>query len=143
MNPLLIATLIAGVLGFGGAWQWQGYRMDAYKLEQKNEQLANQRAAAQALAEAQAKVTAAQAAAQVAADRVRRDAAGAAVAGVGMRDALASAVRAAATDLQTCTGQVSTISELLSASSTAYGELALEADQWAGQAVTLQAAWPK
>jgi hypothetical protein len=147
MNPLLISALISAVVGFGSAWTWQGYRMDnavnTLKLEAQNEQLSRERAGRQALADAQAKVAAAQADAQAAADRAKRDAAGAGRASVGVRDALANAVRSASTDLQTCTGQVNVISELLTSSTDLSRRLATEADEWANQAVTLQNAWPK
>lgn len=147
MNPLLLSALISAIvsstMGFGVAWQWQGYRMDSYKLEVTNEQLATERSGRQALADAQAKVASAQAAAQVAADRLRRDAGGAVRAADGMRDALGAAVRSSSADLEACTRQVGTISELLTASTTAYRELAVEADQWADHAVALQSAWPK
>ena len=143
MNPLLLSSLIAGALGFGSAWTWQGYRIDAIRLEQANEQLAREQSIRQQLAEAQTKVTQAQAAAQLANDRVRRDAHGANVAGVGMRDALASAVRSAAVDLTACTQQVATLSELFSASTELSRSIAAEADQWAVERVMLQEAWPK
>jgi hypothetical protein len=142
MNPLLISALISATLAFSTAWTWQGYRMDAYKLEVKNEQLSIERAGRQALADAQAKVTQAQEQAALAGERIRRDAAGAAASGNRVRDALAASVRSASTDLQTCTGQITTVSELLTASTDLSRRLATEADEWASQAVTLQSAWP-
>lgn len=143
MNPLLISALISAALSFGAAWQIQGWRMDSYKLEVTNEKLANEQSTRQAVSDAQLRVTAAQAAAQVATDRVRADADRTVRSAVGLRDALAGAVRAASTDLQTCTGQVTAISELLTASTDLSRSIAAEADQWAVQAVTLQSAWPK
>jgi hypothetical protein len=143
MNPLLISALIAGALGFGSAWTWQGYRQDAYKLEISNERIATEAANRKALADAQSKVTAAQAESQAATDRVKRDAVGASRSAVGVRDSLANAVRTAATDLTSCTAQVATLSELLAGSTDLARRLATEADDWAIQAVTLQQAWPK
>jgi hypothetical protein len=143
MNPLLISALISAAVGFGSAWTWQGYRMDSYKLEVTNEKLAIEQSNREQLAHATAAVTAAQDAAKLATDRVQHDAAGAAHASVGMRDALAGAVRTASTDLQACTGQVATLSELLTSSSDLARSIAAEADGWANQAVTLQSAWPK
>lgn len=143
MNPLLISALVSAALAFGAAWQLQSWRIDSLKLEQANERLAIEQSSRQALADAQAKVAAAQDAAKVAADRLRRDAANAGRADVGLRDALASAVRSAHSDLETCTGQVTTLSELLTASTDLSRRIAAEADDWTNQAVTLQNAWPK
>lgn len=143
MNPLLISALIAGAVGFGSAWTWQGYRMDAYKLGVINEQLAREQSNRQAIADAQAKVTQAQDAAKVAADRLRADAARADRAAVGLRDTLSRSVVAAHGDLNACTAQVTTIAELLTASTDLSRRISQEADEWVNQAVTLQEAWPK
>ena len=142
MNLTAVIAAVSAVLSFGAAWQLQGVRLDHLKQEYTNEQLSHERSSRQALADAQAKIAAAQTAAQVATDRVRRDAAGAAAAAVGLRDTLASSVLAAHTDLQTCTGQVTTISELLNTVVDAGGRIAKEADEWTIQAITLQSARP-
>ena len=142
MNPLLISALVSAALAFGSAWKIQSLRIDSLKLEYANEQLSRERSSRQALADAQAKVSAAQAAAQVATDRLRADAARVDRAAVGLRDALAMSVRAAHADLQTCTGQVTTISELFTASTELSGRIAKEADEWTTQAVILQSARP-
>lgn len=142
MNPLLLSSLIAASLGFGAAWTWQGYRTDAYKLEVTNDKLAVEQAARRAVADSNAKVADAQAAAQAATDRVHRDVAGAVASGNRLRDTLATAVRAASTDLQTCTGQVATIGELLNSSTELSRRIAEEADQWVAQAIALQQSWP-
>jgi len=147
MHPLLVSSLaaaaIAGVTGFGTAWVWQGYRMDGLKLEYANEKLAVEQSNREQLANATAAVKAAQDAARVATDRVRLDAAGAGKSAVGLRDALAGAVRSAHTDLEACTRQVDAISQLLATSTEVVRRMAVEADGWAVQAVTLQEAWPK
>jgi hypothetical protein len=143
MNPLLISALIAGAVGFGSAWTWQGYRMDAYKLGVTNEQLAREQSTRQAIADAQAKVTAAQDAAKVAADRIKRDAAGANSSALSLRDALAGAVRSASADLQACTGQVDALSVVFAQCTDVARTMAVEADEWTNQAITLQSAWPK
>lgn len=142
MNPLLISALISAALSFGAAWQIQGWRMDSLRLEQANEKLAIEQSSRQRLADAETRVAQAQADAASATQRVRIDSAGAGRAANGVRDALANAVRAASTDLQACTGQVSTLSELLTGSTDLARRLATEADEWAIQAVTLQSAWP-
>ena len=143
MNPLLISALLSAAVSFGAAWQIQGWRMDSYKSEVVNEQLSRERSSRQALADAQAAVQAAQDAAKAATARVRRDIDGARTADVGMRDALANAVRSAHTDLQTCGRQVDALGELLTASTDLSRRMAAEADEWAVHGVTLQEAWPK
>ena len=143
MNPMLIAALVAGALGFGGAWTWQGYRADAYKLEVAHEQLAREQSTRQQLADAQAKVSAAQDAAKVAADRLRADAARANASAVGLRDTLSRSVVAAHGDLNACTAQVTTIAELLTASTDLSRRISQEADEWVNHGVALQEAWPK
>jgi hypothetical protein len=143
MNPRQILVLIAMAMGFGVAWTWQSYRADAYKLEVANERISRDRAARQQAERNIATLSASQVAAQLATDRVRRDAAGAASGDVGLRDALAGAVRTAHSDLEACTRQVATLSELFSASADTARSLAVEADSWSIQAVTLQNAWPK
>ena len=143
MNPLLISALVSAALAFGAAWQLQSWRIDSLKLEQANERLAIEQSSHQALADAQAKVAAAQDAAKAAADRLRADAARADRAAVGLRDTLSRSVVAAHSDLNACTAQVTTISELFTASTELSGRIAKEAGEWVNQAVTLQEAWPK
>lgn len=143
MNITAIIAAVSASLSFWAAWQIQGVRMDHLKAGYTNEKLAREQSARQQLADAQAKVTAAQDAAKLATDRVRMDAAGAGRAAVGLRDALAGAVRTAATDLQACTGQVDALSKLLAASTDLSRRIAAEADEWAVDRITLQEAWPK
>ncbi len=143
MNPLLISALIAGAVGFGSAWTWQGYRMDAYKLGVTNEQLAREQSSRQALADAQRQVAQAQDAAKAATDRIKRDAAGANASALSMRDTLSRSVVAAHGDLNACTAQVTTIAELLTASTDLSRRISQEADEWVVHGVTLQEAWPK
>ena len=142
MNPLLISALLSAAVSFGAAWQIQGWRMDSYKSEVVNEQLSRERSSRQALADAQAAVQAAQDAAKVASDRLRADAARADRAAVGLRDTLSRSVVAAHGDLNACTAQVTTISELLGTVVDAGGRMAKEAGEWVNQAVILQDAWP-
>jgi GTP cyclohydrolase III len=143
VNPLLLSAVVSAALAFGSAWQIQSWRIDSLKLEQANEQLAREQSSRQQLAEAAAKVEAAQVAARVATDRVRRDAARVDRAAIGMRDTLSRSVLAAHTDLNACTTQVTTISELFTASTELSGRIAKEAGEWVNQAIVLQDAWPK
>lgn len=116
--------------------------MDHLKQEHTNEQISRERSSRQALVDAQAAVTKAQDAAKVAADRIRRDAANAGRADVGLRDTLANAVRSAHGDLQACTGQVDSLSVVFAECTGVARTMAAEADSWAVQAVTIQEAWP-
>ena len=143
VNPLLLSALVSAALAFGSAWQIQSWRIDSLKLEQANEQLAREQSSRQALADAQAKVTAAQAAAKVATDRLRADAARADRAAGGLRDTLSRSVVAAHGDLNACTAQVTTIAELLTASTDLSRRISQEADEWVVHGVALQEAWPK
>lgn len=143
MNITAIIAAVSAAVSFGVGWQLQGIRIDHLKAEYANERLAIEQSSRKQLADAAEKVASAQVAAKVATDRLKRDAAGAVVADNGLRDTLASAVRAAHTDLQTCTRQVDAIGELLTASTDLSRRLATEADEWSVQAVTLQDAWPK
>ena len=142
MNPLLISALVSAALAFGSAWQIQSWRIDSLKLGYANERLAIEQSSSRAIADAQAKVAAAQVDAQIAADRLKRDAAGAVVAGNGLRDTLASAVRAAHTDLQTCTRQVDAIGVVFDQCRAELQEMGRNADEWTNQALVLQQAWP-
>ena len=142
MNPLLISALLSAAVSFGAAWQLQSWRIDSLKLEHANERLAIEQSANQQLADAQRKVTAAQDAAKAATDRLRADAARANASAVGLRDALSRSVVAAHGDLNACTAQVTTIAELLTASTDLSRRIGAEADEWVNQAVTLQEAWP-
>lgn len=143
MNPLLISALVSAALSFGAAWQIQSWRIDSLKLENANEQLAREQSANQRLADAQAKVSQAQDAAKAATDRIRRDAAGANSADVGLRDTLAASVRAAHTDLQACAQQVDALSVVFAQCTDVARTMAAEADAWSVHSVTLQEAWPK
>jgi hypothetical protein len=142
MNPLLISALIAGAMGFGTAWTWQGYRMDSYKLEVANERIAIQQAARRSIDRATLAVTEAQTASKVRGDRLASDSGGAGSALGRLRESTDAAVRAASADLQACTRQVNALGVVFTESASAYRELAAEADAWSNQAVTLQSAWP-
>ena len=142
MNLLIITAVTSAALSFAAGWQLQGVRLDHLKGEYANEQLSRERDGRQALADATAAVTAAQSEAKVATDRVLRDAASAAASDNGVRSALATAVRAASTDLQACTGQVATISELLTASTDLSRRIAAEADDISWRLTLYQNAWP-
>lgn len=143
MNITAIIAAVSAALSFGAAWQIQGIRIDHLKAEYANERLSIEHAGRAAIERAASAVSEAQAASALRASRDSGAAAAAAASDNRMRDALANAVRAASTDLQTCTGQVGTLSELFTSSTTAYRELAAETDQWVNSTVTLQEAWPK
>lgn len=143
MNIAIYSVVMSAVFSFGMGWWIQGTRIDSLKLGYANEQLAREQSNRQAITDAQAKVTQAQDAAKAATDRIKRDAAGANSSAVGLHNALASAVRSAHTDLQACTGQVDALSVVFAQCTDVVRTMAVEADEWTNQAITLQSAWPK
>lgn len=147
MTPQLI---IAGVLfasgsvaGFGAAWKWQAYRMDAKELEHVQQQLANERSAATTAIRRTETVIAAQSAAAVRERNLRNDAAGARSAAISLHDAAAAAMRDAAVSHAACTERIGAIGELLGTVEEAGRSMAEKADRHALDAETLSAAWPR
>ena len=147
MTPQLI---IAGVLfasgsvaGFGAAWKWQAYRMDAKELEHVQQQLANERSAATAAIRRTETVIQAQSAAAVRERNLRNDAAGARVAAISLHDAAAAAMRDASVSHAACTERASALGDVLGAVEAAGRSMAEKADRHALDAETLSAAWPR
>ena len=147
MTPQLI---IAGVLfasgsvaGFGAAWKWQAYRMDAKELEHVQQQLANERSAATAAIRRTETVIQAQSAAAVRERNLRNDAAGARVAAISLHDAAAAAMRDASVSHAACTERASALGDVLGAVEEAGRSMAEKADRHALDAETLSAAWPR
>ena len=147
MTPQLI---IAGVLfasgsvaGFGAAWKWQAYRMDAKELEHVQQQLANERSAATAAIRRTETVIQAQSAAAVRERNLRNDAAGARVAAISLHDAAAAAMRDASVSHAACTERAAALGDVLGAVEAAGRSMAEKADRHALDAETLSAAWPR
>lgn len=138
-----ISGTITGVLGFSAAWTIQGRNIDSLKLEQRDAIIQQQRSARAAIDRATNAVITAQNAAAARAVTLRRDAAGAASAGNGLRLTSANSVRTAAADTTACTRSLDAHADVLSAVSREAERLAAEADGWAIQAVALQEGWPK
>ena len=147
MTPQLI---IAGVLfasgsvaGFGAAWKWQAYRMDAKELEHVQQQLANERSAATTAIRRTETVIAAQSAAAIRERGLRNDVAGARTAAISLHDAAAAAMRDASVSHAACTERASALSDVLGAVEAAGRSMAEKADRHALDAETLSAAWPR
>jgi hypothetical protein len=147
MNLTLIAALIsagvAGLAGFGAAWTIQGRTIDKLIIEAKDERIAQyrqSRANTERLTSqiAQAQESASNRAAVLAldADRARGES-------NGLRDSIATAMRASASTLEACTRHAGTLGELLGSCGDRLKDVSADADKWANQAVTLQKAWPK
>jgi hypothetical protein len=142
MNPLLIASLIAGFLGFSGAWTLQNYRMDSYKLEITNERIALQRAAR---AQSERQITQFNVAQTKANDRVAVTAAVAADNRTELerlRSANEAAMRTASTGLETCVAHATTQGKLLNQCAERYSGLATLADGHASDIQTLMDSTP-
>jgi len=154
MNLTTIAAAIAFATGLAvgssGAWQLQTGRVASIKLELQNEKLdrANERIAIQRAARAaiertttavsQAQADASNRLVALAADRDRAksdlDR---------LRDTSAAAVRNASAGLDACTSTLTAFNFVFGQCSTALSEMAAGADQWVGQALIFQDAWPK
>lgn len=147
MTPQLI---IAGVLfasgsvaGFGAAWKWQAYRMDAKELEHVQQQLANERSAATTAIRRTETVIQAQSAAAIRERGLRNDADSARAAAISLHDAAAAAMRDASVSHAACTERIGAIGELLGTVEEAGRSMAEKADRHALDAETLSAAWPR
>lgn len=147
MNLTILAALIsaafAGAVGFGAAWTWQGRAIDKLIIEAKDERIAQQRAARAAIERATNNVREAQESASNRAAVLALDADRARGESSGLRDSIATAMRANAATLEACTRHAGTLGELLGSCGDRLKDVSADADKWANQAVTLQKAWPK
>ena len=140
------AALAGAALAFAGAWQVQGWRMDAQLSQLKTEYAKAQVAAVekahaetirlQAQADKAAKQQAARASAL--ADDARRssDALGL------LHDAANTAITAAQDSHSACQRVAATSTELLQQCSHEYRSVATEADKWVNESMMLREAWP-
>jgi hypothetical protein len=147
MTPQLI---IAGVLfasgsvaGFGAAWKWQAYRMDAKELEHVQQQLANERSAATTAIRRTETVIAAQSAAAIRERGLRNDVAGARTAAISLHDAAAAAMRDASVSHAACTERAAALGDVLQASAERYRDLGETCDRHVSDIKTLIESWPK
>ena len=143
MTPQLIIAALIAAAGFGSAWQIQSWRFDAKEKDYAQQALADQRSAATAAIRRTETVIQAQSAATVRDGVLRRDAAGARTALVGLSLATEQALRDAATTHAACTERASALGELLGTVASAGGDIAGKADRHANDAKTLIDAWPK
>lgn len=147
MNLTLLAALIsagvAGLAGWGTAWTIQGRTIDKLIIEAKDERINQQRAARQAIERATNNVREAQKSASNRAAVLALDADRARGESNGLRESIATAMRANAATLEACTRHAGTLGELLGSCGDRLKDVSADADTWANQAVTLQKAWPK
>jgi hypothetical protein len=142
VTPQLIIAAVIAAVSFGGAWQIQSWRFTAKENERAQQQLADQRSSAAGAIRRADNVIAAQSAATSRDAVLRRDAAGARTALVGLHDATEQAMRDAAATHAACVERTATLSELLRAVAQAGGEVSAQADRHANDAQTLIEAWP-
>lgn len=143
MSPSLIVKLIIAAAGFGAAWQIQSWRMDAQEKDYAQQQLADQRSAATAAIRRQETVITAVSAGAVREVALRRDAAGARTALVGLHAAADQALRDAATTHAACTNTAAALSDVLQQSAERYRDLGETCDRHVNDLRTLSEAWPK
>ena len=144
MIPLtIISGAVAGIAGFGLAWQLQAGNITQLELDQSNERSSIQRTARTTLERHMQTVEAAETSAAVRVTRNRADAGRASDSGSGLRIASSDTVRAANADTATCLASVAKYDELLNEVVGAGGRMAVEADGWENSALKLHEAWPR
>ena len=136
-------ALIAASLAATGAWKVQDWRYNAKEKERAEQQLENERMAARATLRNAENVINAQNDAEVRAAGLRRDAAGAHAALIGLSNATDTALRDASASHDACTVRAAAFSQLLNQCGAAYQELWAVADRHASDVQTIMAAWPK
>ncbi len=150
MNFTAAIAAIATAAGIAIGYQLQNGRVNAAKLELKNEQIdraneriAIQRAARQVAERLASQVIKAQNDAAARNVRLAADRSSAADAGSGLRIASTDTLRTSAADLEACTRSLDAHSVVLGELSQFAEGLAIAADSWASHAVALQDAWPR
>ena len=144
MIPISAITSAIGIAaGFAMAWQLQAHTIIKMELTHANERITIQRAARVASERHIAAVSQAQANAASRVVALRRDAAGAAAAGNGLRITSDSAVRTAASDPATCDAIVRTYAAVLAEATDFAGGVASEADLCFSDLQTMNESWAK
>ena len=142
MTQILISYLV-GILCAGAAWQYQGQKITKLELENATRIATEQREYFRRLEKDTTTVVVAQNNKVVRDAVIRTDSAAAIAAGNGLRIASAESLRAAQADASACIASVAQYDELLNAVVAAGGAMAVEADQWASDAMMLHDAFPK
>lgn len=138
-----IAAAVAGVAGFGLAWQLRAGNISEIQLEHANERIAIQRAARQTLERVTGQIATAQVAARKRDVRVRVDSDRAGNAGNGLRLASTATVRSAADDPDACNSIIAAYDAVVAEGSEFIREVAASADQCHSDLQTLTESWPK
>lgn len=149
MNPLLIrvalwaaALSIAGLAGFGLAWQLQDGTIAKIKLEQANERINIQRVARATIERIIGNIAAAQTKAAVRNVRVLADADNSRNAGNGLRIASTATVRSAEDFTDACRSIIGAYDTVVETGSNLLREVARAADQCDSDLQLIQEAWP-
>jgi len=142
LNLTILASALAGIAGFGLAWQLRAGTIESMKLEQANERIAIQRAARAAIDRATVQITRAQTESATRAIALRADADAARGELDRLRDATAT-VRTPADDAAACADRTAAIGKLLNQCAAAYQELGERADRHVNDIRTLTAAWER
>ena len=143
MTPQIIIAAVIAATGFGAAWKIQDQRFDAKEKDYAQQALADQRSAATAAIRRTETVIQAQSAATVRDGVLRRDAAGARTALVGLSLATEQALRDAATSHAACTERARALGVVLGTVAAAGGAIAEKSDRHASDAKMMLDAWPK
>lgn len=138
-----IAAAVAGVAGFGLAWQLQNGTISELNLKAANERISAARVARATIERTSNAVIKAQndAAGRVAV--IKRNSDSLRVSVDGLRDDLDVTRRAAASTIDACNRHAATVSGLLITSATRYRELAQTCDGHVSDVKTLIDSWPK
>jgi len=139
----LISGAVAGVVGFGLAWQLQAGNITQLELDNANERIAIQRTARQNAERHATQLATAQANATTRGVVLRAAAVSAADVGNGLRIKTADAVRTAAIDPAACSDTAATLGKLFTASTDEYRKLAEIADRHASDSQALIESWPR
>lgn len=143
MNLTLLSAAIAAALGFGTAWSIQSQRLTKLELNHAETRIANQSAARKVLERVTLQVSTAQNDA-VERGRVLADAAAASRReSDGLRQSIATAMRASAVSHDACNRIVTAQSVVLAAGSEFIQRLAGDADQCFSDQRLMQDAWPR
>jgi chromosome segregation ATPase len=143
VNLALIVSLVSASLAFGSAWTIQNWRFDARELQRAEQNTIEQRAAFKDFERGQNRVITAQSAAARRISVLRRSADAARSELDRLRDASATALRAAAASHDASLAAAATANQLLNRCGAEYQELGAIADRHVSDLRTLIDAWPK
>lgn len=137
----LISGVVAGLIGFGAAWNIQGRAIDSLKMEQKDERITLQRAARTDAERHLAQLAKAQAAAASRGIELERNAAASRGAVDRLRTQSAAALRNAQSSANACFATAAAYDIVLTSCAGRYRELGRKADGHVDDIKTLIESW--